>query len=306
MKLAVECAVEAVQLYVGSGLTVGRGDQEYSLVGDADGKLAAVRIIARVPEDEQVVSDMEPGSGDVAVQFRIGFPDVCGRLISEMQVLEGLLAFRCDGQLARLRWDRPKVEFIPENDAEKAQIAVHGLQFSEEYRDYRVRIPQDAWAEMVDSSDQLGGLVVALSFFREALNDFRQSRYVGAFYNFYFILEDFYGAGNTKNRLIKQEFKNSHELRESVRWVMDNYLGRRDHRAKVQRLCEEEKKAYSVDGLIELLVRVRGNLHHFSARSSKRHGTPLNQQDFESIAFFAMGLASRALTGRLFNSRKSA
>ena len=305
MKLAVECAVEAVHVYVGGSLTVVRGDREYSLVGDADGKLVAVRIIARVPEDEHVVSDMEPGSGDVALQFRIGFPDVRDRLISEMQIFEGLLSFRCQGQLARLRWDSPKVELIPENDAEKAQIAVHGLQFSEEYRDYRVRIPQDAWAEMVDSSDQLGGLVVALSFFREALNDYRQSRYVGAFCNFYLILEDFYGAGKTRNKDIERQFKSSPELSESVRWAMGDYLGRRQHKAKVQQLCEEEKKDYSVDGLIELLVRVRGNVHHFSGKSSKRHGTPLNQEDFESIAFFAMGLASRAMTGRLFDSRKS-
>lgn len=305
MKLAVECAVEAVQLYVGSGLTVGRGDQEYSLVGDADGKLVAVKIVARVPEDEQVVSDLQPGSGDVALQVRIGFPRVYGRLISEMQLFEGLLSFRCDGQLARLRWDSPKVEFIPESETEKAHVGLHGFQSSREYRDHRIAIPEDAWAEMVNGSGQLGDLVIPLSFFREGLNDFRQSRYVGAFYNFYFILEDFYGAGNTKNRLIKQEFKNSHELRESVRWVMDNYLGRRDHRAKVQRLCEEEKRAYDVDGLIDLLVSVRGNVHHFSGKSPKRHGTPLNQEDFESIAFFAMGLASRAMTGRLFDSRKS-
>jgi hypothetical protein len=301
MKLAVECAVDAVHVYVGTGLTIVRGDQEYSLVADADGKLAAVKIAARVPKDEQVVSDLQPGSGDVALQVRIEFPDICDRLISEMQVLEGLLAFRCDGQLARIRWDRPKVEFIPENDTEKAQIAVHGFQSSKDYRDYRVRIPRDAWAKMVDTSHQLGDLVVPLSFFREALNDFRQFRYVGAFCNFYFVLEDFYGAGKTRNRDIEREFKNSHELRGSVRWVMDNYLGRSDHKTKVQQLCEEERKTYDVDGLIALLVRVRGNVHHFSAKSSKRHGTPFNQEDFQSIAFFAMGLASRGMAGRLFD-----
>ena len=305
MKLAVECAVEAVQLYVGSGLTVGRGDQEYSLVGDADDKLVAVKIVARIPEDEQVVSDMEPGSGDVAVNVRIGLPGVYGRLMSQMQAFEGLLSFRCGGQFARLRWDRPKVEFIPENEGEEADVAVHGFQFSEEYRDHAVRIPDHAWAEIVDASQQLGGLVVPLSFLREALNDFRQFRYVAAFCNFYFILEDFYGAGKTKNRDIEREFKSSPELRESVRWTMDNYLERGDHRAEVQRLCEEERKAYDVDGLIELLVRVRGNLHHFSTQSSKRHGTPFNQEDFKSIAFFAMGLVSRAVAGRLFNSRKT-
>ena len=52
MKLAVECAVDAVHVYVGNGLTVARGDQEYSLISDADGKLVAVKIVARVPEDE--------------------------------------------------------------------------------------------------------------------------------------------------------------------------------------------------------------------------------------------------------------
>jgi len=306
MKLAVECAVDAVYVYVGSGLAAVRGDQEYSLVGDADGKLAAVKIVARVPEDDGVISDMQPGSGDVALQVTIGLPRVYERLISEMQVFEGLLAFRCEGQLARLRWDSPKVEFIPENEREKAYVAVHGFQSSKVYRDRRIRISQDAWAKMVNTSDQLGDLVIPLSFFREALSDFGQFRYAGAFCNFYFILEDFYGGGKTRNKDIEREFKNSRELRESVRWTMDNYLGRRQHRAKVQRLCEEEKKSYGVDGLIELLVRVRGNLHHFSGRSSKRHGTPINEEDFESIAFFVMGLATRAVAGRLLDARKGA
>jgi hypothetical protein len=306
MKLAVECAADAVHVYVGTGLNVVRGDREYSLAGDADGKLAAVKIVVRVPEDDYVASQVQPGSGDVALQVRIRFPRVYDRLVSEMQVLEGLLSFRCEGQFARLRWDTPKVEFMPGNEREKAYVAVHGFQSSQEYRDHPIRISEDAWAEMVNTSNRVGDLVVPLSFFREALNDFRQFRYVGAFCNFYFILEDFYGGGKTRNRDVERQFKNSHELRESVRWAMDSCLQRKQHRAEVQQLCEEEKKEYSVDGLIELLVRVRGNLHHFSGGSSKRHGTPLNQQDFESVAFLAMGLASRAVAGRLFDSRSAA
>ena len=297
MKLAIECAVEAAHLYVGSGFTFVRGDREYSLVGDPDGKLAAVKIVAQVPQDEVWVSDMQPGSGDVKLDLRVTFPPTLDRLVSTMQALEGLLSFHCSGQLSRVRWDQPKVEFIPEDEGEEAPV--RALHRKPEYRDERIHISGQAWTRIVDTADRLGDLVIPLAFYREAFNDFRQARYVGAFYNFYFLLEDFYGGGETKNKKVEREFKNCPEMRESVRWTMDNYLTKRDHGANVQRLCEEEHRDYTVDGLIELLVRVRGNLHHFPGKSSKRHGTPLNQRDFESIAFFAMGIACRAITSKL-------
>jgi hypothetical protein len=303
MKLAVECAVETAYVYVGSGLTAMRGDQEYSLVGDSDGKLAAVRIVAQIPQDEACGLDIKPGSGDVKVVFRLTYPPTRERILSAMQAVEGLLSFYCSGQLSRIRWDQPKVEFIPEDEAEKALAG--SFHPSYEYRDERIGISREAWNGVVEAAQRLGHLIIPLSFYREASNEFRQGRYAGAFCNFYLVLEDLYGAGKTRNKDIEWQFKNCPEMRESVLWTMDNYLTKRDHAANVRRLCSEEHRQYTVDGLIELLVRVRGNLHHFSAKSSKRHGTPLNQEDFESIAFFAMGLACRAVTRRLVDTRRS-
>ena len=51
-------------------------------------------------------------------------------------------------------------------------------------------------------------------------------------------------------------------------------------------------------GLPRFLFRMRGNLHHYSRRSSQ-HANPLKQATFEPIALLAMDLARRAIMFRI-------
>lgn len=63
------------------------------------------------------------------------------------------------------------------------------------------------------------------------------------------------------------------------------------HSKSILQLLSEEKKQNGIDGIIELIVAVRGRLHHYFSRSSLKQATPLNQRDFESPAFLVMGIA---------------
>jgi hypothetical protein len=71
------------------------------------------------------------------------------------------------------------------------------------------------------------------------------------------------------------------------------------HRVNIERFCKEERVGYDIDGIIELLLKVRGRLHHYSGRSSKHQGTPFDHEDFESVAFMTMGLAVRCILQRI-------
>jgi hypothetical protein len=51
----------------------------------------------------------------------------------------------------------------------------------------------------------------------------------------------------------------------------------------------------TTEGLIKLLVKKRGELHHFSIKSSKQQGTPFNNLDYKTITFIALDLAGRSL-----------
>jgi hypothetical protein len=49
-----------------------------------------------------------------------------------------------------------------------------------------------------------------------------------------------------------------------------------------------ENLNFDEEGIISLIVQVRGNLHHYSQKSSKKKGTPFNQRDFETMAYLLM------------------
>ena len=61
--------------------------------------------------------------------------------------------------------------------------------------------------------------------------------------------------------------------------------GPSDNLAQVMFFLHEERKPFTVDGVIELIVQIRGNLAHFSQKSTKRKGHAFNQFDFRGVAY---------------------
>jgi len=141
-------------------------------------------------------------------------------------------------------------------------------------------------------------LTIPMSFFREACNDFRNHRYVAAFYGFYFFLDDLYGAAKTKNRQVMEEFLDSAQLRgafeEAYRVLSEPATS--SQKAAFDTLVARLNCATSVEGLVEFVVLMRGELHHFSQRSNRPKGHPLNQELFQPVAFFLMTVCVTLIT----------
>ena len=60
---------------------------------------------------------------------------------------------------------------------------------------------------------ELGDLIFPLSFFRKGRISMLEGHFIGAYYDFYFLLETLYGNAKTKNNAVKAEFKKSPEIR---------------------------------------------------------------------------------------------
>jgi len=300
MKLSLECSVEG-KIKIGKQFRAVKGSKEYLLIPDDKGWLSKIKIIKKVAESNKYSAKIGPGKGKVKHEIRItGDREERLELIREFQELEGILSFDTAGSLKSIEWDAPTEDFIAETEEEEKQVEVHNLGFAKEYPDYPASLDEEGFGRIIRSKEHYVSLIVPQAFYREGTNEFASRRYINAFYNFYFILEDLYGKGKTKNKDIAEEFRSSEEFRGFVDWVIkdinDKYA---KHRISIERFCKEERVAYDTDGLIELLLKVRGNLHHYSSRSSKHKGTPLDNEDFESIAFLTMGLAARCILQRI-------
>jgi hypothetical protein len=299
MKLSLECSVEG-KVKINKELKVVEGSKEYVLIPDKEGWLSKIKIVRKVVAPDKYSAKILPGNGKAKHKIKIGGDrEEYLELIREFQELEGILSFETIGSLKSIEWDAPTENFIAETEEEKELVQVHDVCFKKEYPDYPASLDEEGFGRIIRNKEHYVSLIVPQAFYREGTNEFTSRRYINAFYNFYFILEDLYGKGKTRNKDIAEEFKSSKEFREFVDGVIKDINKYNRHRVNIERFCKEERVGYDIDGIIELLLKVRGRLHHYSGRSSKHQGTPFDHEDFESVAFMTMGLAVRCILQRI-------
>lgn len=213
-------------------------------------------------------------------------------IISLFQYIESLGGFWFGIQ--RIHWAEPEQNWIPENEDERKFTEVNQISFSRAYKIDLVKMKSSRLVEILESWDRYKHLVIPLSFYREGRNEFREKRYINAFYNFYFYLEDLYGNGKTKNWQVENEFITSQHINSAAKETLSEFKAcGGKHLDDLMSFSRQENCDLDADGLIKLIVKVRGTLHHFSQKSTKKVGHPFNQAEFETIAFVLMSLCAK-------------
>lgn len=303
MKLEFKSKVKS-KTYIGNSIIeTSILGKDFTLIPDEKGLLKEIVIITQVPNSKRVVSKIGPSKSPEAkheINIDLG-EGVVDEVENLLQYLESTLSFSAN--LEKISWEEPDLKFIPETEQDKADVNILSFSSQRSYPDEEKILTLDAFRDIVLEKEKYEFLTVVKSFYREGKREFNSFRYINAFYNFYFVIEDLYGNGKTKNFDIEKEFKNNSDFRSFVDWMItENLEGR--HKKSIEQFLKEENKSFDIDGLIELIVRIRGNLHHFSTKSTKHKGTPLNQQDFESIAFLLLGLSVRSILQKIYERNK--
>jgi hypothetical protein len=265
------------------------GDYRLGVVCAEDGRVTAVWADCPVPEYAQWLPAITSPAGTIP---RITFhaPPEQETLLSTLQYVESLGSFWLG--ITKVAWSEAERSWIPESPLEEAEIAVSSITMRWEYPGSPVPISRDLVIRLLKMRERLDYLVVPMSFYREGVNEYQGHRYVSAFYNFYFFLEDLYGTGKTKNRQVLDAFRQSPQLMAALREAYALFQrGEADAlKADLAELAGQIGCDFSADGMAEFLVMMRGELHHFSQRSSRPKGHPLNQHRFRAVAYFAMTL----------------
>ena len=145
---------------------------------------------------------------------------------------------------------------------------------------------------------------------REAKTEYSAARYINAFFNSYFVIEGLFGNGEWRSDAVVRELSKSATFVSFVNAFLEKTSLYND---PTQGLTEDQLRSelksrgqgYDAVGLIKLIVKKRGDLHHFSLESTKLQGTPLNNSDFKTISLVAFTLAGNALMSRLEEHAKS-
>lgn len=288
-----------------SEVTVEAGELTYRLTPDEDGLLSDLSVERRVSDYADLLPTATLTDEDI-LEFNMRHlqTPLHEELVSALQYVESLGSLFL--HISRVHWIDARWEWIAEGDEEKQALAVASASLRYEYPKDPTPVDPQTVGVVLEARPRVDNvLTVPMSFFREGANDYSDHKYVNAFINFYLYVEHLYSNGKTKNDHVERELLKSTHVRDGVQnWMdlQDQRFGD-DHVTALNNLLSERQWPYDVEHLVRLLVRVRGEVHHSSSRSSKRQGNPFNHLDYRSVAYLAMGICIHSM-GRVFDYRE--
>lgn len=246
----------------------------------------AINIALRIKDYQDFLPKVNLDIESQIAQIELRDSSFLFSLIDLAQHIESLGSFWFG--IRKIYWESPKRKWVAETLEEEKDLELITNDFQRESHEnecYREMAPE-MLESLIKNRQFHRKLVLPMSFYREGCSEFSLGRYTSSFINFYFYLDDLYGQGKTKNREVENIFKSSEHIRnaceEAVYFFQDEENS--ENLKELKKFLETERKILDVNGLIELIVQIRGNLSHFSQKSSKKKGHPLNQRDFRSVA----------------------
>ena len=305
MKYSLECQIIS-NILIGKTISFVEDGKEFVFSPNEKGILTTVKIEKKVKNPEQFYSKVTPANKNSKMEITIdNDPAIYEEMITDFQYLEGFLGFVAD--LTKIFWNEAEIRYSPETDEERTKLNILSAHFkSSGYPKSPQHLNVSNLMEIIKGKPKLDSLTILMSFYREGKVFFDRLEYINAFYDFYFILEDLFGRGKTKNKQIEGSFKSSIELQETIKWMLTTVIDSDDkHKKEITLLLKGKNLQYDAEGIIVLLVEMRGHLHHFSRKSTlKQKPSPLAQQDYESLAFLMMGIAMQSILKEMEKNKK--
>lgn len=244
------------------------------LASDESGRIVELRVEKRVRlEEMRLPKHHVVGLGEHRFDTALDEPHLQD-LRDLVQYIESLGSFHFN--LRRIHWSHGEYAWIPESPEEEHALQLYSLKIgASEYPVTPVHVRPGVLSRMVQARSRLSHLTVPMAFFREGVNEFRAFRYVSAYHNHYFFLEGLFGGGKSNNKQVLNQFLSATTLCEATQSAID-WLNRSDqarHKRKLE-MSGGTRLRWNVEGVLDFLIWMRGNLHHFSARASTPKGHP--------------------------------
>ncbi len=288
MRLRVSAEAEGKAL-IPSAVTVLSGEYAVSLFPGDDGLVSRIDVVKKTRAEDAELPTLEPTPDD-RIKAHIHIPSSHDEddLVDVLQHLESLGAFWLG--FRRIRWENRKVEWIPETEEDKRRLSLLSHVHKETYKEQPVVPRLEIVGELVGARERNRYLVIPMAFLREGVNEYRAFRYINACFQFYFYVEDLYAEGQWRTKQAKERLlASTHMLKAATKVVTElNTPSSQLERAQIERDLNEKGHPFSPEGLIELIVDMRGDMHHFSQKDPRRRNNPLNQREFKGIAWVMM------------------
>lgn len=196
-------------LYIKGNNQYERNRISFEFITDDNNKVNQILVSTKVP-DEKVLkfrSTISAGTGKSKFHINIGGDrEIYNILLNELQALESNIAFLSNGALKKINWLDIKSEVIPENDEESELLAVSSIKKNVKYNIPSFTLEETKFSDFLQIAPHFNDLLIPKAFWREGLNYFEKFQYIQAFYNYYYVIEDFYAGGKTGMKEVLKNF----------------------------------------------------------------------------------------------------
>jgi len=248
-----------------------------------DGLAQAVTLSVKA-DDLSGLPKIEPSAEPgVAAHITFGDDPYQDEVETILRTARGLLGFFMN---AEIDFARPKIEWEPETEDERKLVQMYSFSMDEDTRNDPHAIGYDIIARCFISAIPARNLEIPLSFLSKGQRDMRASRYIDAYYSFFFFLETQFSAGYPDPKKVVARLKASGEIRNAIseaRSLFAEFPPRGGKGQHLQNLSDDE--------LIEHLVTVRGTLHHHALPRKQGSWHPERHDQYEPEALFLQYLA---------------
>ena len=270
---------------------------------DANGRLSFVTISTTIPPERAALTHAtfgpQPTDPGIAPPLTVnGDVQTLELLTSRVQEFESDLSFQT-AALARVRWHEVEESLIPETEDERTRVQAWSVSVTKGSRRQPSILREDSFRKLINSAPRYRELVTLKSFCREAFNFLDNGQFVEAFNYYYYVIEDMFAAGKTSESQVLKAFESSASFRTVCESCWPSFVNTATKQVfALEAFFVQVKCPMDAGGLPRFLFRMRGNLHHYSRRST-RHANPFNQATFEPVALLAMHVARTAILFRI-------
>lgn len=308
MKYSIEAAVEG-ELYLEASttaVTVDRPGVRYEFRADENGRVGTVVVTVDVspalaasmhatfgpqPEDESYARPLtvhvEPAVDEAARRCLLA--------------VESVMSYATDfgNPLVRINSWEGATSLVPETPEEEKRVQAWGIAVTSTKQRLRTPVEPQFFSTVIDRTATYAELVESMAFLREGTNREVDGEFIQAFYAYYFIIEGLYAEGRSSESQTLKHFAKSKTFRLVCDAAVSTYFGASTPRASqvamLRPLMASYRCAETGEGLQRFLIRMRGQLHHFSRGSTKLQPHPFNQRAFAPLADLTRLVAKLAI-----------
>ena len=260
------------------------GDVEIEFKGKL-GKVEKVSATTIIPEEEEklVNSIVEFDKEDKVINISLsGSKPTYTKLIEKLQTIESSFAFFTFFGLQRILWQYPKIEYLEKTDSGEFQQIEHSFEYGSHEYSSKFLLDRRLFSFISNYSDTK--ILILAAFWREGKYHQTHNRIVESIYNYYFIIEDSILDGKSKGA--EKILRNNTEFIDMCKRTISLLLTN-------ETIGEELKKHITIDvnnpsakEIADFIVKIRGNLHHFSSKQKGKKPFPFEQSKYYCLSIF--------------------